>query len=175
LRKEREREVTARRGDRAVGRACARVAQRRSGNGRHEGHSKGEILSVRRRRIVSWTGGGVQVSTRHNEGRQHTAPIRLCARVGSATQGPRWCAFNRVSSASGAGGTRLRRRAPGVSIPAGAATGGSRAAGNVDVMLHGMRWQCDGSRRQVDRWALRWCEHSTCGRLYDGNSAGDDT
>jgi hypothetical protein len=26
-----------------------------------------------------------------------------------------------------------------------------------------------------DRWALRWCEHSTCGRLSDRNSANDDT
>jgi hypothetical protein len=27
----------------------------------------------------------------------------------------------------------------------------------------------------VDRWALRWHEYSTCGRLDDGNLAGDDT
>jgi hypothetical protein len=33
----------------------------------------------------------------------------------------------------------------------------------------------DGSRRLVDRWALRWCEYFMCGRLNDRNSAGDDT
>jgi hypothetical protein len=32
----------------------------------------------------------------------------------------------------------------------------------------------DGSRRQVDRWTLRWREHLTCGQLDDGNSASDD-
>jgi hypothetical protein len=53
--------------------------------------------------------GGIQVSTRRNEGCQHTAPTQLRARVGSATQGPRQRAFGRVSSASGAGGARLRR------------------------------------------------------------------
>jgi hypothetical protein len=90
-------------------------------------------------------------------------------RMGSAKQGPRWHAFGHVSSASGAGYARLCRRAPG------AATGSNRAAGSIDAMLHGTRRRCNGSRRKVDRWALRWCEHSTCGRLDDGNSAGDDT
>jgi hypothetical protein len=55
----------------------------------------------------------------------------VCA-VGSATQGPRWHAFSRVSSASVAGGTRLRHRAPGVGIPDGAVTGSSRAEGSSD-------------------------------------------
>jgi hypothetical protein len=27
----------------------------------------------------------------------------------------------------------------------------------------------------VDRWRLRWCEHSTGGRLDDRNLAGEDT
>jgi hypothetical protein len=27
----------------------------------------------------------------------------------------------------------------------------------------------------VNRWTLRWCEHSTGGRLDDGNLAGEDT
>jgi hypothetical protein len=62
-----------------------------------------------------------------------------------------------------------------VSISAGAATGGSKAACNIEATLNDTRRQCDGSRRQVDRWALRWCEHSMCGWLEDGNSAGDDT
>jgi hypothetical protein len=112
---------------------------------------------------------------RRNEGRQRTLPMGLHVRGGSATQGSRRHAFDRVSSANGAGGMRLRRRAPGMGIPAGAAMGGSRAAGSIDATLHAMRRQCDGSRRQVDRWALRWCKHSTCGRLDDGNSVGDDT
>jgi hypothetical protein len=33
------------------------VIARCRGNGRHEGHAKGEILSVHRRRMVSWIGG----------------------------------------------------------------------------------------------------------------------
>jgi hypothetical protein len=70
--------------------------------------------------------------------------------AGSATQGPRQRAFGRVSSASGAGSARLHRRAPSAGIPTGAATGGSRAVGSVNAMLHGMRRRCDGSRRQVD-------------------------
>jgi hypothetical protein len=93
--------------------------------------------------------GGIQVSTRRNEGCQHTAPTQLRARVSSATQGPRQRAFGRVSSASGAGGARLRRRAPGAGIPAGAATGNMRAADSIDATLHDTRRQCDGSRRQV--------------------------
>jgi hypothetical protein len=103
-----------------------------------------------------------------------THPSYACT-TGSATQGPRRCAFYRVSSASGAGDTRLRRRAPGAGIPAGAATGGSRVTGSVDAMLHSTRRRCDGSRRQVDMWTLRWCEHSTGGWLNNGNLAGEDT
>jgi hypothetical protein len=37
------------------------------------------------------------------------------------------------------------------------------------------RNRCDDSRRQVDRWTLRWCKHSTGGRLDDGNFADEDT
>jgi hypothetical protein len=124
--------------------------------------------------VVNWIRGhpGVHAVQR---GRQRTLPMGLHVRGGSATQGSRRHAFGRVGSANGAGGMRLRRRAPGMGIPAGAATGGSRAAGSVDATLHDMRRRCDGSRRQVDRWALRWCKHSTCGRLDDGNSAGDVT
>jgi hypothetical protein len=58
-------------------------------------------------------------------------------------------AFGHVSSASGVGGVRLRCRAPGAGIPAGAVTGGSSAAGNsdgmprcttVNTMTHDSRW-----------------------------------
>jgi hypothetical protein len=90
------------------------------------------------------------VSTRRNEGRQRTLPTQLCARGDRATYWPRRCSHGRVSSASGAGGVRLRRRAASGGILAGAATGGSRAAANDDVMLHGTRRRCDGSRWQVD-------------------------
>jgi hypothetical protein len=69
---------------------------------------------------------------------------------------------------------RLHHRAPGAGIPAGAATGGSRAVSSIDAMLHGTRRRCNSSQRQVDRWALRWCEHSTCSQLDDENSAGDN-
>jgi hypothetical protein len=57
----------------------------------------------------------------------------------SATQGPRWCAFDRVSSPSGAGYTRLRHRAPGAGILTGVTTGGNRATNSIDVTLHGTR------------------------------------
>jgi hypothetical protein len=76
---------------------------------------------------------------RHNEGHQRTAPTWLCARVGGAMQGPRRRASGCGSSASGAGGARLHRRAPSVGIPAGAVTVGSRTLGSVDAMLHGIR------------------------------------
>jgi hypothetical protein len=90
------------------------------------------------------------VSTRRNEGRQRTLPTRLCARGNRATQGPRRCSYGHVSSASGAGGARLHRRAAGGGILVGAVMGGSRAVTSDDVMLHGTRRRSDGSRRQVD-------------------------
>jgi hypothetical protein len=40
-------------------------------------------------------------------------PTRLRAHTGRTTPGSRWHTFSHVSSASGAGGVRLRRRAPG--------------------------------------------------------------
>jgi hypothetical protein len=71
--------------------------------------------------------------------------------------GSRRRTFGRVSSASGAGGARLHRRAPGAGIPAGAVTGSSRAVGSgdgtpwcttADVMAQGSRrtrgHPCDG-------------------------------
>jgi hypothetical protein len=63
-------------------------------------------------------------------------PGYTCA-MGSAMQGPRPRSISHSSSASGASGARLCRRAPGVGIPAGAATGGSRVVGSIDAMLHG--------------------------------------
>jgi hypothetical protein len=107
----------------------ARAAQRRSGKrGPREGHASCVCPYVGIV-VVSRT-GGIQVSTRHNEG--HPG------------------AFSRISSASSADGARLHHRAPYVGIPAGVAIGGSRAADSVNTMLHGMRRRCDGSRRQVD-------------------------
>jgi hypothetical protein len=46
----------ARCGGIAAGQACAHTAQRSSGNGRREGHTRGD-LSIHRRQMVSWTGG----------------------------------------------------------------------------------------------------------------------
>jgi hypothetical protein len=123
---------------------------------------------------VRWTGGHPGVHATQREAPAHLAYAATRA-TGSATQGPRRRAFGCVSSFSGTGGARLRRQAPGASIPAGAAMGGSRATGSVDAMLHGTRRRCDGSRRQVDRWTLRWCEHSACGWLDNRNLASDDT
>jgi hypothetical protein len=57
--------------------------------------------------------------------------------MGSAMQGPRPRSIGHSSLASGASGARLRRRAPGVGISAGAAKGGSRVVGSIDAMLHG--------------------------------------
>jgi hypothetical protein len=136
--------VTARRQSE---RACA--AQRRSGKREpREGHTSCVCPYVGIV-VVSWT-GGIQVSTRRNEGRQRTLATRLrgyaCA-VGSATQGARRRAFGRVCSANRADGARLHHRAPYVGIPAGVAIGGSRAADSVNTTLHGTRRRCDGSRR----------------------------
>jgi hypothetical protein len=100
-------------------------------------------------RFVSWTGGGIQVSTRRNEGCQRTMPMRLCACGDSAMQGSRRHTHSHVSWANGVGGARLRCRAAGGGILAGAATGGSRAAAIDDTMIHGTRRRCDGSRWQV--------------------------
>jgi hypothetical protein len=76
---------------------------------------------------------------RRNEGRQRTLPTWLCTHSDRATHGPRRRSHGRVSTASGAGGARLRRRAVGGGILAGAAMGGSRAAASDNVMLHSMR------------------------------------
>jgi hypothetical protein len=90
--------------------------------------------------MVSWTGGAHPgVHTVQRGALAHRTNPAMCMREGSATQGPRRCAFGRVSSASGAGCTRLHRRAPSLGIPAGALMGGSQPGGSVDVMLHGMR------------------------------------
>jgi hypothetical protein len=106
-------------------------------------------------------GERIQVSTRSNKGRQCTTPSHLCACISSATQGPRRCTFSRVGSASGTGCARLRHRASGTGFLAGAATGGSRAAGSVDVMLHGTRRRCDVSRVWVHRWwQFHRCRHA---------------
>jgi hypothetical protein len=75
--------VTAWHGGMAIGGSCARVAQRHNGNGRCEWHTKGEILSRRQRRMVSWIGGvhpGVHMA-------QHGVPAHraypaTCACVG---------------------------------------------------------------------------------------------
>jgi hypothetical protein len=118
--------------------------------------------------VVSWRGGASRCPCGATSGAS-TPCLRGYTGV--------WAVLCRghVSSASGVGGARLRHRAPGAGIPTGAATGGSRAVGSVDAMLHDMRRRCNGSRLQVDRWAMRWCEDSTCGWLDNGNSAGDDT
>jgi hypothetical protein len=68
----------------------------------------------------------------------HRAYLAMRVRGGSATQGPRWCTFGTASLASGADYVRLCRRAPGVGIPA-MQRRHNRAAGSVDMTLHGMR------------------------------------
>jgi hypothetical protein len=68
--------------------------------------------------------------------------------------------------------SRPHRRAPGAGIPAGVATGGSRAVGSGDGTPR--RTATDATAHD-GRWTLRWCKHSTGGRLDDGNFADEDT
>jgi hypothetical protein len=60
-------------------------------------------------------------------------------------------------------------------IPAGAATGNSRAAAQRrwDAMAHHSRR--DGSRRQANTWASLWRGVVMGGRPVAGNLAGEDT
>jgi hypothetical protein len=62
--------------------------------------------------------------------------------------------------------SRPHYRAPSAGIPAGAAIGGSRAAGNSDGMP---RHTAADTTAPDGRWTLRWCEHSMGGRLDDEN------
>jgi hypothetical protein len=62
---------------------------------------------------VSWT-GGESTLPRSTHGRASAPWLRGYARARRATPGSRRRAFGRVSSAGGAGGVRLCRRAPGV-------------------------------------------------------------
>jgi hypothetical protein len=150
------------------------VVQRRSSKrGPREGHASCVCPYVGVG-VVSWTGGASRCPRGATKGADAPWLCGYARETGSTMQGPRRRAFGRVSSASGVGSARLRRRAPGTGILAGTTTGGIRAAGSVDATLHGTRRRCDGSRRQVDRWTLRWCEHSTGGRLDDGNLANED-
>jgi hypothetical protein len=77
------------------------------------------------------------VSTQRNERRQRTLATCPRAGVGRAMPEDRRRAFSRASSASGVGGMRPHRQAPGAGIPAGASTVGGSVAGSVDAMLHG--------------------------------------
>jgi hypothetical protein len=89
-----------------------------------------------------------------------------------ATPGSRRRAFSHVSSASGAGGVRLRHRAPG----AASLLEQRRAAAEQrrwDSTTHHSRR--DGSRRQVNTWAYLWRGVVTGGQPVTGNLAGEDT
>jgi hypothetical protein len=90
---------------------------------------EGDVEAVRPYTVgeeVSWTGG--ESMRPHCTLGRASAPW-LCgyARAGRAMLGARWRAFTHVSSASGAGGARLRRQPPGAGISGGAAMGGNRA------------------------------------------------
>jgi hypothetical protein len=80
---------------------------------------------------VSWTGGEL-MWPRGTHG--HASAPWLRAPADRAMPGSRRRAFDRISSASGAGGVRLHRRVPSAGIPDGAATGSSRAAISGDGM-----------------------------------------
>jgi hypothetical protein len=93
----------------AVERVCTNAAQRCISNGcRMEGTRLGHYLytSVG---VVSWTGGNPGLHTVHRGALAHRAYPATHTYAGSVTQGPRRCAFGRVSSASGTGCVRLRR------------------------------------------------------------------
>jgi hypothetical protein len=109
--RERGREVIARRGDKASIRSRgARVQQQWESRGGHASWA----LSIRR----CWGGerdrggGNPGVHVVHRGAPVHRAYPAMHVHTGSATQGPRRRAFGRVSSASRTSCVRLHRRAP---------------------------------------------------------------
>jgi hypothetical protein len=103
---------------------------------------------------------------------QRMAPTRLHACTDRATSGSRHHTFDHVSSTSGAGSTRLHRRAPGVAswLEQRQATAEKR---RWDATAH--RNRHDGSRRQANTWATLWRMVVTGGRPVAGNLASEDT
>jgi hypothetical protein len=128
--------VTARRGDRASVRSCNTVASWQWEL--HEGHMSWVLSGRRRRGGELDRGGHPGVHAAQRGVLAHRAYLATHMHVGSATQGPRRRAFGHVSRAAG--------------ILTSATTGGNRAVGSVDTMLHGTRRRCDGSRA----WAHKW-------------------
>jgi hypothetical protein len=77
-----------------------------------EGHMSW-VLSVRQHRGGELDRGHPGVHAAQRGAPAHRAYPAMHAPMGSATQGPRWCAFGYVSSTSGTGCARLHGRAPG--------------------------------------------------------------
>jgi hypothetical protein len=93
-----------------------RAAQARSEADRGRGFTwRRRRRSLSARRWLGCTGQGVawDRATRRAWACQRMVPTRLRAHAGRTTPESRWRTFGRVSSASGAGGVRLRRQAPG--------------------------------------------------------------
>jgi hypothetical protein len=113
-------------------------------------------------------------------GAAHTGGKRFGAGITVRSDGQRQCRAHRWAREA-----RRRQRlatVPAALAPSGLATGIAAAqrraavvqAAQGEVTLWHIEGRGNGSRRQADRWPSRWCEYSACGRLDDGNSAGDD-
>jgi hypothetical protein len=110
----------------------AHMAQRRSGKrGPREGHVSCVCL-YNGIGLVSWT-GGIQVSTRRNEGHQRTLAMRLHVCGGQHYSG---ALMVRIRSRQRGRQREALSSSSWRGIPTGAATGGSRAVGSIDTM----RW-----------------------------------
>jgi hypothetical protein len=70
-------------------------------------------LFIHRRQGGELDRGDPGVHVVHRGAPAHCAYPAMHAHAVSATQGPRWRAFGRVSSASGTGYAKLHRQAPG--------------------------------------------------------------
>jgi hypothetical protein len=113
LHKERGREVMAQLGGRASVRSCG--AERNEGS---NGKAGMEVMLKGVSSVCRWRGGElhwgrINATTWHTRACQRTLAMRLRACASRVMPGSRRCAFDRVSSASGVGGVRLRHRAPG--------------------------------------------------------------
>jgi hypothetical protein len=90
------------------------------------------VLSVRRWRGGELDRGRIKVAMRNTRASQRTLGMLLRVGTNRATSRSRRRTFGHVSLASRAGNVRLHRRAPGMGISAGAATGDSSVAASGD-------------------------------------------
>jgi hypothetical protein len=112
-------------------RARSRAQQRRHNGSRLVWRQRRGVLSVRRWQGGDLDGGRINVATWHTRACQRTPVMWLRMRAGRLRRGLDGVLSAMTARPAERPARGLRHRAPSVGTPAGAATGGSRAAAAV--------------------------------------------